>query len=135
MSCPVRFVRLQSSAGAADIQDSRTQTWTTKESFTPEIDHPNTPETVDTPMTPPEPTPKRIKLTTVRGVRREMASVYADCRQGRLDPSIGSRLTYILIAVAKVLEVSDLEARLIALETKQSTPPTTGRTLGVPNEA
>ncbi len=120
-------------AGAAETEDARTHSMSMNKSSESRTDHLNTTETVDTSMTPPEPTPKRIKLTTVRGVRRELASVYSDCRQGRLDPSTGSKLTYILTAVAKVLEVSDLEARLIALETKQ--PPTTGRTLGVANES
>jgi hypothetical protein len=80
------------------------------------------PEVVDSAATPPDPTPKRIKLTSVRGVRREMATVYADCRQGRVDPVIGSKLTYMLTSIAKVLEASDLEQRIAALEGKANSP-------------
>ena len=82
------------------------------------------PESFDTPTSSPDPTPKRIKLTTVRGVRREMATVYADCRQGRVDPVIGSKLTYMLTSIAKVLEASDLEQRIAALEGKANLPQT-----------
>ncbi len=81
-------------------------------------------ETLDTPASSPDPTPqKRLKLTTVRGVRREMAAVYTDCRQGRMDAVIGSKLTYMLTSIAKVLETSDLEQRIAALEGKATGQP------------
>lgn len=97
------------------------------------------PEPVDTSAIPPEPTPRRIKLTTVRGVRREMASVYTDCRQGRMDAVVGSKLTYMLTAVAKVLETSDLEKRIAVLEARGNPPQTptshTARTDETPEAA
>src|SRR5687767_6622372 len=74
----------------------------------------------------PTPPPRRIKLASVRGVRREMAAVYADCRQGRMDAVIGTKLVYMLVSIAKVLEASDLEQRIGVLEGRASPllPPT-----------
>jgi len=47
-----------------------------------------------------------------------MARVYADARNGVLEPSQATRLTYILTCLQKVLEVESIELRLDALEQK-----------------
>ena len=77
---------------------------------------------LDSPSSQPAPTPsrRRLRLTTVGGVRREMAAVYTDARSGRLDPTAASKLTYMLTSIAKVMEVSDFEARIAALEAGRS---------------
>jgi hypothetical protein len=45
-----------------------------------------------------------------------MASVYREMRRGEVPTEVGTRYVYVLTQIARVLEVSDLEKRLIALE-------------------
>lgn len=65
---------------------------------------------------PPSPYKRRYALTKLSGVRAELASVYREMRRGDVPTEVGSRLAYVLLQVAKVLEASDLEKRLDALE-------------------
>lgn len=64
------------------------------------------------------PHPKEIKLKTADDVRLEMARVYRDMRQGRIDTADGTKLTYVLTAITKAIETGQLEERLLALEEK-----------------
>lgn len=66
------------------------------------------------PKAPPPPTVGR--LHSLRGVRRELAKIYVDARQGALLPSSAAKLAYILTCLTKVLEVEILERRLDAIE-------------------
>ena len=59
---------------------------------------------------------KRIQLSTVDHVRREMMRVYQDARNGMIATQDATRLTYILTSIRQTIEVSDLEARIEALE-------------------
>lgn len=69
---------------------------------------------------PARPTPRRrISLRTLRDVRKEMNRVYTECRRGDLDIADGSKLTYMLSQVGKVIADHELEARIVALEAKQ----------------
>nr|WP_164503148.1 hypothetical protein [Nitrosomonas sp. JL21] len=70
-------------------------------------------------MIPAEPTSRQIKLVTVMDCKREMARVYRDSRQGRIDIQDGTRLVYMLAQVGKLIEVSELEKRIEALEKEQ----------------
>jgi hypothetical protein len=45
-----------------------------------------------------------------------MARVYRDMESGRRDSQDGSRLVYVLTQIAKVLELTEIERRLITLE-------------------
>lgn len=66
---------------------------------------------------PPTPTRKKeIPLTTLGAVRSELAQVYRMCKRAEMDPSTGSRLTYMLVSLAKLIEQSDIEARLTLIE-------------------
>jgi hypothetical protein len=58
----------------------------------------------------------RCQLDTMQDVRREMAKVYREARSGIVDVQDGTKLTWMLQAVGKVIEGSDLEKRLEALE-------------------
>jgi len=62
------------------------------------------------------PTPSKIPLATIGEVRREAAKVYRDCRQGRLDTAEGSRLSYMLAQIGKMILDSELEERISKLE-------------------
>jgi hypothetical protein len=61
------------------------------------------------------PTPQ-LKLATIEDCRREMARVYRDARSGTTDTADASRLVYMLTCVAKMIEIGQLEQRLLALE-------------------
>lgn len=64
------------------------------------------------------PTPQ-LKLATIEDCRREMARVYRDARQATTDTADASRLVYMLTSIAKMIEIGQLEQRLIALEERQ----------------
>ncbi|MBL8497330.1 hypothetical protein ABF87_04330 [Nitrosomonas sp. JL21] len=76
-------------------------------------------EVVEGELIPAEPTSRQIKLVTVMDCKREMARVYRDSRQGRIDIQDGTRLVYMLAQVGKLIEVSELEKRIEALEKEQ----------------
>jgi len=59
---------------------------------------------------------KKIDLATVNDVRLEMASVYRNMKSGRIEPSDGTKLTYVLIAIGKMIAENDFEKRIEALE-------------------
>ena len=58
----------------------------------------------------------RAKLDTAQDLRRELSKLYRECRSGLLESSEATKLTYILIAIQKVIESSDMEARMARLE-------------------
>ena len=58
----------------------------------------------------------RAKLDTLQDVRREMAKVYREARSGLVDVQDATKLTWCLQAMGKVIEGSDLEKRIEALE-------------------
>lgn len=60
----------------------------------------------------------RCKLNTLQDVKREMAKVYREARSGSLDVQDSTKLVWMLQAVGKVIEGSDLEKRIEALEQK-----------------
>lgn len=57
-------------------------------------------------------------MDTLSDIKREMAKVYRESRSEIIEPAIGSKLIWMLQAVGKVIEVSDLESRITALESK-----------------
>ena len=66
------------------------------------------------------PTPKGIKLKTIDDVRVEMASVYRSMKSGGIETSDGTKLVYVLSAIAKAIEVNDIEKRITLLEEQKS---------------
>lgn len=69
--------------------------------------------------TPPKKREKGISLASSEHIKNELASLYRECRRGDLDVGTGSKLTFMLMSLAKVIEQSDLEQRLEALEAAQ----------------
>lgn len=65
-------------------------------------------------------TPPRINLSSSADVRRELTKVYRDVRQGRLDPSEGTKLGYMLDLMRKMIEAEELEKRLARIEASNS---------------
>lgn len=60
--------------------------------------------------------PPKIRLATVRDVRRELARLYCDTRAGRVPASDAARMAFVLDRVRQCLVDHELEARLIGLE-------------------
>ena len=58
----------------------------------------------------------RAKLDTAQDIRREMAKIYRETRSGLLDSAESTKLTWILASIQKVIESSDMEARMSRLE-------------------
>jgi hypothetical protein len=68
------------------------------------------------------PTPRRdrrLPLKSAQHVRAELARVYRGMKYGELDPAVGTKLAYVLVALGKMIEVGDLEQRIEALENKE----------------
>lgn len=61
----------------------------------------------------------RAKLDTLQDIRREMAKVYRETRSGIIDTQDATKLTWCLQALGKVIEGSDIEQRIEALEGKR----------------
>lgn len=73
-------------------------------------------ETVCNDTSPGSPKRRTFKLTTIRSVRREMASIYNEARNGRMSLDQACRFIYILSSLAKTIEASEVEDRIAALE-------------------
>jgi hypothetical protein len=58
----------------------------------------------------------RAKLDTLSDIKREMSKVYRECRTEIIDAQSASKLVWILQSLGKVIESSDIERRLEALE-------------------
>lgn len=80
----------------------------------------------ETPATPegktgiliPLPPPK-IRLGSIREIRREFARLYADARAGRVPASDAARLAFILDRIRACIADHEFEARIVALEERQ----------------
>lgn len=68
------------------------------------------------PPSPPPPKRTRLRLGTVRDVRREMARLYFEMRAGRIEAAKGTKLAYVLSSVGKMVEMETFEERFQALE-------------------
>ena len=65
------------------------------------------------------PTPLRkraIDLASLTDVRREMSRTYRDMRSGRIDTQDGTRLTYVLGQIGKIVELAEMQPRIEAIE-------------------
>jgi hypothetical protein len=60
--------------------------------------------------------PRRDGLASLTDVRREMGQVYRKMRSGKIKSQDGTRLAYVLSMIGRLIESSDLQQRLEALE-------------------
>ena len=76
------------------------------------------PQTIDGATLALVPTPGRWKaqLNTLEGVRRELARIYREAESGKRDTADASRLTFMLGQIGKLLELTEIERRLTAVE-------------------
>jgi hypothetical protein len=64
----------------------------------------------------PSPLPRRRPLLTVRDVKREMSAIYWLMRRGEIPPETGTRLVFVLTSIGRLIEVSEVERKLEAIE-------------------
>ena len=75
--------------------------------------------TIDAATGEPDPTPPKIKLSSIEDVRREMATIYREARTGMVDIGDAGRLAYILTGIGKLIEIGEIEKRIAMLENTQ----------------
>ena len=63
-----------------------------------------------------DPTPRRYRLGTMGGIRRELSQVYKLARSGELELQDATKLAYLLSTLSKISEAELLEDRLTRLE-------------------
>ncbi|OWK28961.1 hypothetical protein SPMU_24870 [Sphingomonas mucosissima] len=64
----------------------------------------------------PAPRRYRAKIDTVGNVSRELSRVYREARSGMISVEHASKYANILSIIARILETSNLEVRLAAIE-------------------
>lgn len=57
-----------------------------------------------------------LRLATPDDMRLELARVYREMRDGKLDPATGTKLAFVLGELRKLYELDTIERRLSALE-------------------
>jgi hypothetical protein len=60
--------------------------------------------------------PTKINLSSLDDVRLEMSKVYRSMKSGEVECQNGTRLVYVLGQIAKLHEITEVAARLAALE-------------------
>ena len=76
-------------------------------------------ETIDGSTGQPDPIPQTIHLKTADDVRLEMAKVYREMRQCKIESGEGTKLVYVLAQIGKVIELVEIEKRIALLERAQ----------------
>ena len=76
----------------------------------------NVPVTIDGTTLSLIPTPQTIHLKTADDVRLEMGKVYREMRTNKLPIEDGSKLVYTLGQIGKIIEVSEVQKRIEAVE-------------------
>ena len=73
-------------------------------------------QTIDNETGLPEGGGDRIKLSTLRDIRLEMARVYRSVKRGKLEESAATKRVYILGEIGKIITVAELEKSIHELE-------------------
>lgn len=71
--------------------------------------------------TPRPPSARGLRLNTLTAVQRELRRVYVDMRTRKIPSSEGTRLAFVLVQLAELHRLVDIEARLVALESAAGT--------------
>lgn len=64
----------------------------------------------------PDARPAKVNLSSLDDVRLEMSKVYRAMKSGEIECQNGTRLVYVLGQIAKLHEITEVAARLAALE-------------------
>lgn len=70
-------------------------------------------------LNPPPHRKTSIPLAKISDVRFEIAKLYREARTGKIDVQDATRLAYLLQVLGKIIETSEIEARISALEHQQ----------------
>lgn len=62
------------------------------------------------------PAPRRFRLTSARGVRKELAGLYGELRSGKVQPEVARAGGFILRTVLESLRLDEVERTLEQLE-------------------
>lgn len=62
--------------------------------------------------------PKKRRLNNLEHVKQALASLYNEINQDKMELKKGGKLCYILCSLARIMESTDLEKRIAALEKK-----------------
>lgn len=73
-------------------------------------------QTIDGETGMPDPTPRRIDLSSLRDVRLELAHVYRKMDSGEIASQEGTRRAYVLKTIHDVIVSAELEKRIEELE-------------------
>jgi hypothetical protein len=65
---------------------------------------------------------RRFRLTTARGVRRELAALYGEMRNGQTDLDTAKAGAFILRCLLESIRVDEIDGRLTALEQREKKP-------------
>lgn len=76
----------------------------------------NITQAVEGELIPANPVRSRLRLGSIREVRRELVKIYEMAKAGSMSTQDAGRLTYILQSLAAMIRDSDLEERLKKLE-------------------
>jgi len=79
----------------------------------------NSGKAIEGQVIPANPTPcksKRLRLSNIKDVRRELATVYKEARTGLIPAQEATRLVYILISLSNLIKDTELEDRITKLE-------------------
>ena len=79
-------------------------------------------QTIDESTGKPDPTPRRIDLSTLRDVRLELAAVYRKMDANEIESQEGTRRAYVLKTIHDVIVSAELERRITELEERQKIP-------------
>jgi len=79
-----------------------------------------TPQVLDGEVIPfvhaPAPKLRRFRLTSARAIRRELAALYAEFRNGSIDADGARTGAFILRCLLESVRTDELESRIVALE-------------------
>ena len=59
---------------------------------------------------------RSLHLTTVGHCRAELATIYRQAKTGQIQLADATKLAFILVSLSRMIETSDLELRVVALE-------------------
>lgn len=70
------------------------------------------------PAAPGEGKRRRFRLTDARGIRRELAGMYSEFRNGQIDGNTARTAAFVLRCLLESIRVDEIEKRLTDLERK-----------------
>ena len=76
------------------------------------------PLTIDNSNGRATPTLVKIDLKSIDDVRLEMAKIYREMRNQKIDAADGTKLIYVLSQIGKMIEIHDIEKRINLIEEK-----------------